>query len=72
MTDYRGGGMTNMKIRQVEKDLTKMRAEIEEKKKEIEGKVKNCIDAVFFRMYRTFARFSGRRLQKFIGHFGLI
>jgi len=43
MTDYRGGGMTNMKIRQVEKDLTKMRAEIEEKKKEIEGKVENCI-----------------------------
>ena len=26
----------------------------------------------FFRMYRTFARFSGRGLQKIIGHFGLI
>ena len=38
MTDYRGGGLTNMKIRQVEKDLEKMRSEIEEKKKEIENK----------------------------------
>ena len=30
------------------------------------------IDAVFFRRDQTFARFSGRGLQKFIGHFGLI
>ena len=37
MTDYKGGGMTNMKIRQVEKDLSKIRAEVEEKK--------NLIDA---------------------------
>lgn len=39
MTDYRGGGMTNMKIRKVEQDMSKMREEIEEKKKAIEGKV---------------------------------
>lgn len=38
MTDYRGGGMTNMKIRKVEQDMSKMREEIEEKKKAIEGK----------------------------------
>ena len=27
---------------------------------------------LFFRMYQTFARFSGRGLQKFIWYFGLI
>jgi len=36
MTDYRGGGMASMKIRQIEKDVEKMKAELEEKKKEIE------------------------------------
>lgn len=36
MTDYRGGGMASMKIRQIEKDVEKMRTELEEKKKEME------------------------------------
>ena len=36
MTDYRGGGMASMKIGQIEKDVEKMKAELEEKKKEIE------------------------------------
>jgi len=51
MTDYRGGGLTNMKIRQVEKDLEKMRSEIEEKKKEIENK-----NAAHGPTYATFSK----------------
>ena len=36
MTDYRGGGMTNMRIRQSEKLIESIRKETEEMKKSIE------------------------------------
>ena len=39
MTDYRGGGMTNMKIRAAEKLVETIRGEVEEKRKLIQEKV---------------------------------
>jgi len=37
MADYRGGGLTNMKIREAEKLVENIRHNVEQKKKEAEG-----------------------------------
>ena len=39
MADYRGGGLTNMKIREAEKLVENIRHNVEQKKKEAEGAV---------------------------------
>ena len=39
MADYRGGGLTNMKIREAEKLVENIRHNVEQKKKEAEGGV---------------------------------
>ena len=43
MADYRGGGLTNMKIREAEKLVENIRHNVEQKKKEAEGAVSKKI-----------------------------
>lgn len=43
MADYRGGGLTNMKIREAEKLVENIRQNVEQKKKEAEGTVSNFL-----------------------------
>ena len=46
MADYRGGGLTNMKIREAEKLVENIRHNVEQKKKEAEGAVSKFLFAV--------------------------